>query len=174
MPETKYTPYRFTNDGKLDRAALVAELRRFLNLLIDRTKLNLRYEIREAAAGGEAELPEVNVILHGADEPLVLQHNAELLFAIEYVALRWLRLDPHFYDHIQIDCAGYHATRLAELKMSAKLAAEKVVSTRESFRFNPMSARERRIVHIALKDFAGVRTESEGMGDRRQVVIHPA
>jgi predicted RNA-binding protein Jag len=37
-----------------------------------------------------------------------------------------------------------------------------------------MSPRERRVVHLALKDMPGVRTESIGMGDERQVVIHPA
>jgi spoIIIJ-associated protein len=37
-----------------------------------------------------------------------------------------------------------------------------------------MSSRERRIVHLALKDVAGVRTESVGVGEERQVVIHPA
>jgi predicted RNA-binding protein Jag len=37
-----------------------------------------------------------------------------------------------------------------------------------------MSSRERRIVHLALKDLPGVRTESVGMGEERQVVIHPA
>jgi spoIIIJ-associated protein len=37
-----------------------------------------------------------------------------------------------------------------------------------------MSSRERRIVHLALKDMPGVRTESIGAGEERQVVIHPA
>ena len=65
--------------------------------------------------------------LAAALERLVRAHcaRAEYEPAIDY-ARRWLRLDPHFYDHIQIDCAAYHATRLAELKMTATLAAEKV------------------------------------------------
>jgi spoIIIJ-associated protein len=37
-----------------------------------------------------------------------------------------------------------------------------------------MSSRERRIVHLALKDLPSVRTESVGTGEERQVVIHPA
>jgi spoIIIJ-associated protein len=38
---------------------------------------------------------------------------------------------------------------------------------------NPMSSRERRIVHLTLKEMPGIRTESVGVGEERQVVIHP-
>jgi len=54
------------------------------------------------------------------------------------------------------------------------VAAERVQQTKQPFRLNPMSSRERRIVHLALKDMPGVRTQSVGMGEHRQVVIHPA
>jgi predicted RNA-binding protein Jag len=37
-----------------------------------------------------------------------------------------------------------------------------------------MTSRERRIVHLALKEMPGIRTESLGVGEQRQVVIHPA
>ena len=57
---------------------------------------------------------------------------------------------------------------------TGKVAAERVESSRQPFRLNPMSSRERRIVHLALKDMPGIRTESIGMGEERQVVIHPA
>ena len=58
--------------------------------------------------------------------------------------------------------------------MTARVAAERVQSSKQPFRLNPMSSRERRIVHLALKDMPGVRTESVGVGEERQVVIHPA
>ena len=57
--------------------------------------------------------------------------------------------------------------------MTARVAAERVQSSKQPFQLNPMSSRERRIVHLALKDMPGVRTESVGMGEERQVVIHP-
>jgi spoIIIJ-associated protein len=53
------------------------------------------------------------------------------------------------------------------------VAAQRVRETGQAFRLNPMSSRERRIVHLALSGAAGVRTTSEGMGDRRQIVIYP-
>lgn len=168
--------HRFLKDGKLDRAPLIAELRSFLNLLLSKMHLDVQYDIKEfaSAAGEEAEHAEVLVNFRGRDQELLLQQHAELLSSIEYLAHRCLQLDPHFYDHVQFDSGDYRATRLEELKLSAKVAAQRVVETRQEFRFNPMSARERRVIHLILKDVKGVRTSSEGAGDHRQVVIHPA
>jgi len=167
--------HRFVKDGRLERQELVAELRNFLSLLLGQTRLDVQFEIQEfEPAGDDLENPEVRVNFRGRDEELLLQHHAELLTAIEYIAHRWLRLDPQFYDHVQIDCGDYHAVRLEELRLSAKVAAQRVVETHQPFRFNPMSARERRVIHLVLKGVPGVRTSSEGAGDHRQVVVYPA
>jgi len=97
-----------------------------------------------------------------------------LLLALEYLAHRSLRLDPRLHDRVRFDCGDYRATHLDELKLSARVAAQRVRETGQPFRFNPMSPRERRIVHLELSGAAGVRTASEGSGDRRQLVIYPA
>jgi len=169
-------PPSFVQDGKIDREALATELRRFLDLVLARTRLELAYEVRsqDSAAEAEIENPEVLVLFRGRDQELLLEHNAELLKALEYIALRWLRLDPHYYDRVRFDSGDYRALRLEELKLSARVAAERVRETHQPFRFNPLSARERRIIHLVLKDEPGVRTASEGAGEERQVVVHPA
>ena len=58
--------------------------------------------------------------------------------------------------------------------MTARVAAERVLASNQPFQLNAMSSRERRIVHLALKEMPGVRTESLGTGDDRHIVIHPA
>ncbi len=169
-------PQPFVQDGRIDREALATELRRFLDLVLARTRLELAYEVRsqDSAAEAEIENPEVLVLFRGRDQELLLERNAELLKALEYIALRWLRLDPHYYDRVRFDSGDYRALRLEELKLSARVAAECVRETHQAFRFNPLSARERRIIHLVLKDEPGVRTASEGAGEERQVVVHPA
>jgi spoIIIJ-associated protein len=152
----------------IERAA--AELRRFLDMAVREMGLALEVEIT-STSGNEAE---VAVIFGGADQDLLLEKNAELLLALEHLAHRWLRLDPRLHDRVRFDCGDYRATRLAELKLSARVAAQRVRETGQPFQFNPMSSRERRIVHLELSGAAGVRTESEGSGDRRQLVIYPA
>jgi spoIIIJ-associated protein len=162
-------------EARLDRERANVELKRFLDLALREMGLAIEYEIQAQSlpASGTTE-PEVAVVFRGADEGLLLEHNAELLLALEHVAHRWLRLDPRLHDHVRFDCGEYRATRLEELKLSARVAAQRVRETGQPFRFNPMSSRERRIIHLELNGAAGVRTVSEGAGDRRQLVIYPA
>jgi len=60
------------------------------------------------------------------------------------------------------------------LRDFARRAAQRVRETGQPFRFNPMSSRDRRLIHLELNGAAGVRTMSEGSGDHRQLVIYPA
>jgi spoIIIJ-associated protein len=154
----------------LDSERAVAELNRFLGLAV--REMGLAVEFAVAAVAGEET--GVTVTFTGADQELLLEQDAELLLAFEHIAHRWLRLDPRLHDRVRFDCGDYRATRLAELKLSARVAAQRVRETGQPFQFNPMSSRDRRIVHLELNGAAGVRTESEGSGDRRQLVIYPA
>lgn len=160
-------------DGKLDREAAALALRNFLNEMIRAGRFELKASVRAVADAADGE-PEVIADLDGGDRELLLERGAELLQAIEHLAFRALRLDTMWHEKIHLDCGGYRALRFEELRMTARVAAERVLTTKQSFRLNPMSSRERRIVHLALKGLTGVRTESIGMGEQRQVVIHPA
>src|SRR5215469_5752210 len=163
-------------DGKLDRSAAAEALREFLQNMVRAAGLELQVKLRaaEGTAGIEEGEAEVFADLDGRDKEILLARGGEVLKALEHLAFRALRLEPAFHEKIHLDCAGYRALRFEELRMTARVAAERVMTSRQPFQLNPMSSRERRIVHLALKDFPGVRTESVGTGEERQVVIHPA
>ena len=168
-------------EAHFDRARAVEELGRYLDVCAREMGLEIAYDISSPAHsspvqadGGGADASEVVVSFRGADQALLLERNAELLVALEHIAHRWLRLDPRLHDHVRFDCGDYRATRLEELKLSARVAAQRVRETGQPFRFNPMSSRDRRLIHLELSGAAGVRTMSEGAGDRRQLVIYPA
>ena len=72
------------------------------------------------------------------------------------------------------DANDYRVLRIEELRMSALAAAERVKKTRVPFHFSPMNSRERRIIHLALRDQTEVRSESVGLGPIRQVVVVPS
>jgi spoIIIJ-associated protein len=158
----------------LDRERVVAELKRFLDLAIREMNLAVEWEISPSGEGGaRPDEADIVVTFRGADQDLLLDRNAELLLALEHIAHRWLRLDPQLHDRVRLDCGDYRATHLAELKLSARVAAQRVRETGQPHRFNPMPSRERRIIHLELTGAPGVRTMSEGSGDRRQLVIYP-
>jgi spoIIIJ-associated protein len=157
----------------LDSDRAIDELKVFLEQAIRDTQFALEWEVTTEPAGQDGQIAII-VGFRGEDEPLLLERNAELLLALEYIAHRWLRLDPRLHDRVRFDCGGYRAERLDELKLSARVAAQRVRETGEPHRFNPMSSRERRLIHLELAGAPGVRTVSEGSGDRRQLVIYPA
>lgn len=157
---------------RLDAERAVSELKAFLEQTKETGQFALEWDI-STEPGAQDGQSSIIVAFRGEDEGLLLERNAELLLAMEYIAHRWLRLDPRLHDRVRFDCGGYRAERLDELKLSARVAAQRVRETGEAFRFNPMSSRERRLIHLELAGAAGVRTVSEGSGDRRQLVIYP-
>lgn len=162
-------------EAKLDRERAAEELKRFLDIAISEMGLAIEYELSPPAVpAATPEASDIAVEFRGSDEGLLLESNAELLLALEHIAHRWLRLDPRLHDRVRFDCGAYRSARLEELKLSARVAAQRVRETAQPFRFNPMSSRERRIVHLELNGAAGVRTMSEGAGDHRYLVIYPA
>ncbi len=72
-----------------------------------------------------------------------------------------------------VDVNDYQETRLSLLKEMAKKLAQEVFEKGEPRWLPPMNAYERRVIHLALKDFNGVKTESEGENEERRVVIKP-
>lgn len=163
-------------EGKLDRQATVEALRNFLESIVRSAGLELKVTVNAISASDGSTQGDAEVLadLNGRDKEILLERGAEVLKAFEHLAFKALRLEPAYHEKIHIDCGGYRALRFEELKMTARVAAERVQASKQPFRLNPMSSRERRIVHLALKEMAGVRTESVGMGEDRQVVIHPA
>ena len=168
--------WRWIQNDRLNLQELIPALRSLIGMMIRECRFDLRIDVRTPGpnAPPDVENPELVVNFDGEDAELLLERGAELLQAIEYLTLKWLRLDPRYYDRIRFDCRDYRFLRIAELKLTAETAAERVKKSRQPFRLNPMNARERRIIHLALKDDPAVRTVSEGSGPARQVVIYPA
>ena len=118
-----------------------------------------------------AAMPEGDIVtFSGEDAPILLARNAEVLNALEYLCNRAVEKQGR---RVTLDCNGYRESRAEELRLMAVTAAENVKRLGKPFKLNPMSPEERRIVHLAIAEDNLIRTESEGYGEHRQVVIHP-
>lgn len=155
--------------------SLTPRLNEFLAPVLKHAGFNLQYELRSAEnPHPEVENPEVTVNFSGEDVDLLLENRAELLLALEHLSMEAMRLPAEDHSLISFDANDYRLLRVEELRMSALAAAEKVKRTRVPFHFNPMSSRERRVIHLALRDEKELRSESLGVGPARAVVIVPA
>lgn len=149
-------------------------LQAILREIIRAGGFQLDFTFHHQPTGGAAEGPEVIVELTGRDADMLLEKKGAVLDALEYVALKAARLDEESFVKVLFDAKGFRRLREEELKAMAQLAAERVIETGDRFEMSPMNPRERRIVHLALRDNPSIRTESEGRGPERRVVLHPA
>ena len=155
--------------------SLRPKLDQFLEPLIGQAGFALSYELRSAEnPHPEVENPEVTVNFAGADVELLLENRAELLLALEHLSMEAIRLPAEDHSLISFDANDFRLLRVEELRMSALAAAEKVKRTHTPFHFNPMSSRERRVIHLALREEKELRSESVGVGPGRAVVVIPA
>jgi spoIIIJ-associated protein len=120
------------------------------------------------------ENPDLMVRFTGADVDLLLGNKAELLLALEQLTMEAIGMAPEEHSRICFDANDRRILRIEELRMSAQAASDRVKKSRQPFHFSPMNSRERRILHLALRDETDVRSESVGEGPIRQVVIVPA
>jgi len=159
-----------------DKLAAANKINGFLQAVVTHGGLRLKYRIvvdPPLPENRDWEKPEILVDFAGPDSPLLLDRGGELLRALELLALEMLRLPSGEHEKVSFDCQGHRAQRIQELRTAANVAAEKVRRTGTPYTFSPMSSRERRIVHLALRDEADLHTESEGEGTRRCLVVYP-
>lgn len=148
---------------------------RFLNTVFKLGGFKLNYAVSEGETPHpDFENPDILVRFSGHDVDLLLANKAELLLALEQLTMEALGMPAEEHSRICFDANDYRVLRIEELRMSALAAAERVKKTRVPFHFSPMNSRERRIIHLALRDQTEVRSESVGLGPIRQVVVVPS
>ena len=161
----------------MDKIAAANKINEFLKSVVTHGGLHLKYRITvdpPLPEDRDWERPEILVEFAGPDSTLLLDRGGELLRALELLALEMLHLASGEHEKISFDCQNRRSLRLEELRIAAGVAAEKVRKTGTPYHFTPMSSRERRILHLALRDHADLRTESDGEGMQRKVVVYPA
>jgi len=158
-----------------DRVAAARRVDELLRRTLQQANFRLKYRIsaNPPVTTELGESPEITVDFSGPDSGLLLERNGELLRSLEHVALKVLRLESEEHDKLSFDCMNFKAIRANELKLAAEVAAERVRKTGQPYEFAPMSARERRMLHLAMREYSDLRTESSGEAERRFVVVYP-
>jgi spoIIIJ-associated protein len=130
-------------------------------------------EVILAPDDGEGSEDEIRLEIEGPDAGRIIGKRGAVLEAIQYLTTRVAHRPGEGRKHVAVDAEGYRARHEDQLAEMARKLGERVAAEGKIITFDPMSARDRRIVHMALREVVGVRTESSGEGPDRRVQIIP-
>jgi spoIIIJ-associated protein len=150
-----------------DDSAQAADVREVLERITDAIGVSARLDIRE-------DDERMTATFVGRELGLLIGKHGQTIDAIQYItnAVVW-RGRGEERTPVVVDAAGYRARREATLSALATRNAERAISSGLSVELDPMTAVERKVVHVCLQDFPGVATRSEGTEPNRFVVIDP-
>ena len=112
--------------------------------------------------------------IEGDDSGLIIGRKGETLRSLQFLTRFIVGRQTGERANLTVDVEGYDERRKQSLSNLANRVAERVVKTGRSIELEPMSARERRLVHVALSENSSVYTESSGDGRDRRVVVIPS
>ena len=112
--------------------------------------------------------------IEGDDSGLIIGRKGETRRSLQFLTRFIVGRQTGERANLTVDVEGYDERRKQSLSNLANRVAERVVKTGRSIELEPMSARERRLVHVALSENSDVYTESSGDGRDRRVVVIPS
>lgn len=136
----------------------------FLQSVFDGAGLKLNVSVKENPS-------ECVLDMDGPDAEFLQSEGGELLEAMQHLANQVFGRELPEGQRLFCDVHSFRATREAELRAMAQLAAQQVRSTGSDFVFAPMNANERRIIHLALAESDDLSTESIGEGVERKLRV---
>lgn len=116
----------------------------------------------------------VRATCSGRDLGLLIGKHGQTIDALQYLVNAIMSRGGERPFEVIVDAAGYRARRQASLESLAVRSAERALASEAAVELDPMTAVERKVVHVRLKDFGGVETSSEGTEPNRYVVISPS
>jgi spoIIIJ-associated protein len=152
----------------LDESELAATTRALVNRVLGAFGVDGRIDVRE-------DDNAVTVTCSGADVAILIGRHGQTIDAVQYLlnAISH-RVYGDERKEVIVDAAGYRERRRATLESLAVRTAQQVCANGERVQLDPMTAVERKVVHLKLKEFDGVQTASEGTEPNRYVVVLPA
>jgi spoIIIJ-associated protein len=149
----------------LDETDDARQARGVVETIVDALGVRCRVDVRE-------EGDTVTVTCTGSDLGLLIGKHGQTIDAIQYLTNAIARKRQDAKD-VVVDAAGYRARRRATLEAMAVRSAQEALRTNDAVELEPMTNVDRKVVHLRLKDFRGVTTESSGAEPNRYVVIRP-
>jgi spoIIIJ-associated protein len=162
-----HLPAEAVDAVELDESELATDARLLMTRIVDTLGVDGRVDVRE-------DDDAITVTCSGADVALLIGRHGQTIDAVQYL-MNAISHRAHGDERkeVVVDAAGYRERRRATLESLAVRTAQQVLASGERAELDPMTAVERKVVHLRLKEFDGVETSSEGTEPNRYVVVLP-
>lgn len=146
----------------------LSENERFINDLTEKMQLNLSATVEETSK-------EVKINFVGEDIGVIIGKRGDTLDALQYLISQIINKNKSRDENIKVilDCEGYRKRREDTLTNLANRLADKVARENKAHKLEPMSAYERKIVHMALEGRKNITTVSKNEEPHRYITIMP-
>ncbi len=153
--------------GEEEDEGQAAEARRLVSRIVSELGIDGRVEVDEGK-------DTITVTVSAGDVAVLIGRHGQTIDAVQYLLnVIAYRAYGEAKKDVVVDAAGYRERRRATLETLADEIADRVRETGSYEELEPMTSVERKIVHLRLKDAAGVATTSEGTEPNRYVVVLP-
>ncbi len=142
--------------------------------ILERLMGHLGFVVRVEVESGETS--RLNVVADGDEKEALgalIGRKGERLSALQHLVNLMLSKEIGTWTRVLVDVEDYRGRRERQLRELADRAAARVAETGKMLQLEPMSALERRWIHISLRDHPGVATQSIGEEPNRRVVLVP-
>ena len=164
----------FDDDDEFsEEQEIVAVTRETVIELLSKMHVSADVDVKLTPKDPHSRRASVSVDITGDDLSILIGRKAETLDALQYITRLIVGKELSSSVIINIDVQGYKKRREQRLRRIAQSVARQAIETGRRQYLEPMSAADRRIIHMTLRDNPNVYTESVGEGYRRKVTINP-
>ncbi|MBO82993.1 MAG: hypothetical protein CL506_01350 [Actinobacteria bacterium] len=167
VSKTKRSIKRIMDDVDDETEKLAVDL---VNYILSNLDVDVKTFFRDQES---ADSKSAYFEIEGPDSGLIIGRKGETLRSLEFLISFIIKRQLSKNIRIILDVEGYQERRKQNLISLAESTADKVIRYGKQIEMDPMSPFDRRIIHLALESRSKIKTESTGVGNRRQVVIIP-
>ncbi|MDL1982374.1 MAG: Jag N-terminal domain-containing protein [Deltaproteobacteria bacterium] len=164
---------RSTEQARLDDKAIASIPDESVNLGKNVLQQIIDLITIDAEISFEKKSDQILFYIKGGNAAILIGKQGQTLEAMQYLVEKIVNKHSEQRIRIQIDIEGYLEKRQNNLKRLAGRLAEKAKRSGKPITIGQMNAHDRRIVHLALRDDSGIRTQSVGDGFLKKLLIFP-
>lgn len=155
-----------------DEPEEISIARETIGLILEKMQVNATVSVKFGDSDSNRIQP-ILIDIEGEDLSFLIGRKAETINALQYITSLIVGRELGRWVPLVIDVQNYRKRREDELRKLARRIAEQVQATGRRQSLEPMPPNERRIIHIELRDFPNVETQSEGEDPSRKVNVIP-